>query len=165
MYRAYLAQNKFGIIRDEINSSSSDMLQPLMTLAKYLQSPSSRESLVTDLEAQMSGSVDMNNTTLLIVSATIFYREANYEAALRVLHASDHLECMALKLQTLLRMDRVDLARKELKAMQEKDDDATLTQLAQAWVNLQMVCNFKGAFWQIFPYNQGPSTDDEKFII
>ena len=64
----------------------------------------------------------------------------NYEGALRTLHAapSDHLECTALRLQALLKMDRLDLARKEMKSMQEKDDDATLTQLAQAWVNMSI---------------------------
>lgn len=142
MYRAYLALKKFGVVRDEIGPSSSPLLQPLKTLMSFIQSEgqdSKRSAIVQEVE-QQAQSGEVANTTSILVNATILYHEANYETALRVLHAapSDHLESMALRLQTLLKMDRVDLAKKELKTMQERDDDATLTQLAQAWVNMHM---------------------------
>jgi hypothetical protein len=44
-----------------------------------------------------------------------------------------------LRVQSLLAMHRPDLARKELKTLQEKDEDSTLTQLAQ--VGIRGRCN------------------------
>jgi len=139
LYRSYLGQKKFGLVEEEIGGGADERIKPIRTLAKYLKSPSSSSELVSSLDAEVtSGSLDASNTTLLVVAATVLCAENNLESALRVLHASDELECYAMRIQTLLKMDRVDLARKELKNMQEKDDDATLTQLATAWVNLQM---------------------------
>ncbi|CAG2101806.1 unnamed protein product [Medioppia subpectinata] len=39
-------------------------------------------------------------------------------------------------LQIYLKLDRIDLARKELKRIQETDDDSTLCQLCQASIDL-----------------------------
>uniref|UniRef100_A0A1B6ISD7 Coatomer subunit epsilon n=2 Tax=Homalodisca liturata TaxID=320908 RepID=A0A1B6ISD7_9HEMI len=138
LYRAYIAQRKYRVVLDEIHGASPPELRPLKLLADYLANSNKRDAIVESVKEQLSGSADISNHTFVIVAATIFCHESNYEAALRVLHQDDNLESSAMNIQIFLQMDRVDLARKELKAMQEKDEDATLTQLAQAWVNIAM---------------------------
>lgn len=135
LYRAYIAQRKFRIVLDEIKDSSPQELLPLKLLAEYFAHPDRRDTILADID---KSTVDTKPKThnFKIVAATIYYHENNLESALRVLYQADNLECSALSVQIYLKMDRLDLATKEVKAMQEKDDDATLTQLALAWVNL-----------------------------
>ena len=145
MYRAYLAQRKFAIIMDEIKPSAPKSLQHLRILAAYMQAPSSsssRENAVKQMEEVLNAS-DGEDQLLYIVAATIFMHEKNYDAALRALNTTKpNLEVLAMQIQAYLVLDRVDLAKKTLKQMQEIDDDSVLTQLAQAWCNIVMVIFF-----------------------
>ena len=138
MYRSYLALKKYRVVLEEVGPSSKPLLKPLAMLAQFLSSPNKRESIVTEVDSLMSGDVDVTNYVQLIVAATIYLGVEQPESALRVLHPSDHLECLALKIQALLAIHRPDLAKKELKVMTEKDEDATITQLAMAWTNLSL---------------------------
>lgn len=53
------------------------------------------------------------------------------------MHGRAELECLATAVQSLLRMNRADLARQHHARMQQTDDDATLTQLAAAWLAVE----------------------------
>ncbi|CAG9769382.1 unnamed protein product [Ceutorhynchus assimilis] len=137
-YRSYIAQNKFLVVLDEIHGASSSEIQPLKFLAEYLHNSnkSNRDSVLEQLNQKIDTTA--HNETLVLVAAIIFIKEENFDGAYRYLHASESLEAMAFVVHILLSRDRVDLALKKLKEMQEKDDDATLTQLAQAWVHTAM---------------------------
>ena len=138
MYRSYLALKKYRVVLEEVGPGSKSLLKPLNMLAQFLSSPSKRESLVAEVDSLMAGDVDVTNYVQLIVAATLYLGVEQPESALRVLHPSDHLECLALKIQALLAIHRPDLAKKELKVMMEKDEDATITQLAMAWTNMSL---------------------------
>eukprot|EP00795_Rhopilema_esculentum_P005869 gene5869-11194_t len=134
LYRAYTAQGKYGVVLDEVKGSSPGEVQAIRVLADYLQNPGKKEHILKQLEAKINSS-DFSEYFLLIAS-TIYFHEQDYDSALRCLHQSQALESEALSVQMYVAMDRIDLARKELKRMQEIDEDATLTQLATAWFNL-----------------------------
>uniref|UniRef100_A0A8V1ACR8 Coatomer subunit epsilon n=1 Tax=Gallus gallus TaxID=9031 RepID=A0A8V1ACR8_CHICK len=136
LFRSYIAQRKYGVVLDEIKANASPELQAVRMFAEYLSNESQRDAIVADLDKKMAKSVDVANTTFLLMAASIYFHDKNPDAALRTLHQGESLECMAMMIQILLKLDRLDLARKELKKMQEQDEDATLTQLATAWVNL-----------------------------
>uniref|UniRef100_A0A8C2UT13 Coatomer subunit epsilon n=1 Tax=Chinchilla lanigera TaxID=34839 RepID=A0A8C2UT13_CHILA len=118
LYRAYLAQRKYGVVLDEIRPSSAPELQAVRMFAEYLANEARRDAVVAELDREMSRSVDVANTTFLLMAASVYFHDQNLDAALRALHQGDSLEW------------------KELKKMQDQDEDATLTQLATAWVHL-----------------------------
>uniref|UniRef100_A0A673YPP6 Coatomer subunit epsilon n=1 Tax=Salmo trutta TaxID=8032 RepID=A0A673YPP6_SALTR len=135
LYRAYIAQRKYAVVMDDIKASSSPELQAVKMFAEYRANEGKRDAIVAELDKKMSKNVDVANTTFLLMAASIYYHEMNSDAD--TIHVcSTCYYVMAMTIQVLLSLDRVDLARKELKKMQEQDEDATLTQLSTAWVNI-----------------------------
>lgn len=136
MYRAYIAQRKYGVVMDEVHGALPAEVQAVKMLAEYMAFPEKRDKILLSLDQKMANNFNASDVTLLVVAATIYSHEQNYDAALRILHQSNTLACSALTLQIYLKIDRLDLAKKELKKMQDIDDDASLTQLATAWFNI-----------------------------
>lgn len=135
VYRSYIALGSYQLVIDEITSSAATPLQALKLLAQYL-SGHDKEQVLSSLQGWLSDPVIGSNSVLLLVAGTIYTNEENYVEALKYTHAGTSLEIMALNIQIFLKMNRVDYAEKQLKTMQQVDEDATLTQLANAWVNL-----------------------------
>mmetsp|Transcript_17625 Transcript_17625/g.30356 ORF Transcript_17625/g.30356 Transcript_17625/m.30356 type:complete len:296 (-) Transcript_17625:77-964(-) len=136
VYRSYIALENYKVVLDEIRDNAPTALQSVRLLATYLSSDENKEIALITLKEWLSDSISQNNPTLQIIAAIIYCHERTYEEALRAIHNATTLEMQALLIQVYLRMDRVDLAERQLKVMQQQEDDATLTQLATAYVGI-----------------------------
>lgn len=91
---------------------------------------------MSTLGEMMADPMTSANPLLAVMAATLYLCEGNYEEALRACSACSSLEMHSMMINGYLKMDRSDLAERQLKQMQAQDDDATLTQLCTAWVNV-----------------------------
>uniref|UniRef100_A0A0N4Z8V9 Coatomer subunit epsilon n=1 Tax=Parastrongyloides trichosuri TaxID=131310 RepID=A0A0N4Z8V9_PARTI len=135
VYRSLIAQSKYSLVISEISPNTDVVsLKCLRRLAEYYGIKDERKDIVLKLDSEVKVS-DASNEHFCLLTSLIYINEGDYESALRLLNNCDSLEGQATMIQVLLKIDRVDLAIKKLKEMQEVDEDATITQLASAWVN------------------------------
>ncbi|KAB1200371.1 hypothetical protein CJ030_MR0G007496 [Morella rubra] len=104
----------------------------------FLVSPSIvwfREATILSL-TEWADPVIGNNPILRLISGIIFMHEQDYNQALEHTNAGSTMELHALNVQIFLKMYTLDYAKRQLRVMQQTDEDHTLTLLASAWLNL-----------------------------
>ncbi|XP_073061210.1 coatomer subunit epsilon-1-like [Primulina eburnea] len=139
VYRSYIALGSYQLVINEIDSSAATPLQAVKLLALYLSSPENKEMAIASLREWLGDPAIGNNPMLRLIAGIIFMHEQDYNEALKhtnVGGTEGTMELHALNVQIFLKMYRSDYAEKQLKIMQQTDEDHTLTQLANAWLNL-----------------------------
>lgn len=138
MYRSYLATNRYRVVMDEVSQSSSGDLLAVRLFADYQLNKSKFADLIEIFEKKYQSDDENLHNVWRVIGAIMYIHENQLEEALRVLNGVNDLECQAITVYVLLRMCRLDLAKKILASMTEKNEDDTLTQLAQAWFNIEL---------------------------
>ncbi|KAH8494796.1 hypothetical protein Peur_060546 [Populus x canadensis] len=136
VYRSYIALASYQLVIHEIDDAAATPLQAVKLLALYLSSPENKESTISSLKEWLADSAIANNAILRLIAGIIFMHEEDYNEALKHTNAGGTMELHALNVQIFLKMHRSDYAEKQLRIMQQIDEDHTLTQLATAWLNL-----------------------------
>ncbi|EPS61164.1 hypothetical protein M569_13634 [Genlisea aurea] len=137
VYRSYIALGSYQLVINEIDSSAATPLQAVKLLALYLSNPeNNKETVISNLRELLADPAIGNNPVLRLVAGTVFTHEQDYNEALKHTHSGGTMELHALNVQIFLKIHRSDYAEKQLRVMQQIDEDYPLTQLANAWLNL-----------------------------
>jgi len=137
VYRCYIAQGNLGLVLQEIKEKTSHpSLQAVRLLALYLSKEDSKEQVVSQFKQILSDTTLAGNFIIQLMAATVYFHEENYEEAMRCVYQTATLEGLAFLVQIYLKINRLDEAEKVVQGMHTIEDDATMTQLATAWLNI-----------------------------
>eukprot|EP01090_Pellita_catalonica_P002537 TRINITY_DN1210_c0_g1_i1.p1 TRINITY_DN1210_c0_g1~~TRINITY_DN1210_c0_g1_i1.p1 ORF type:complete len:305 (-),score=47.46 TRINITY_DN1210_c0_g1_i1:602-1516(-) len=136
LHRAYVAQEDYDTVFDEVEDNAPPPLIAVRTLATYLSDENNSKKVLDTVKTWPQLPPFANDDNVRLISGIIYSLAGDYEAALRAMHESKSLECRVFIIQLYLLINRVEHALKELSNVQKMDDMSTLTQLAQAWVDL-----------------------------
>jgi len=138
IYRSWIALGNYQLVLDEIPDSAPASLQVVKLLANYMKDEKLHDICFETLKQWLADEEYANNQMLQLIAGLIYFQEGNLDESYRSVIRSNSLEGRALVVQIYLKLNLPDHAEKELKTMQDMDDDATLTQLVSAWINLAL---------------------------
>ncbi|RHY45804.1 hypothetical protein DYB30_008984 [Aphanomyces astaci] len=132
VHRSHLGLRNYAAVLSAIpDDVASISLNAIKLYATYLNGGDAEITLLTVRE--WLGSQHSENPHLLLVAGLIFMREHKFSDALSAFLKGKTLEHSMYAVLIYLKMDRVDLAEKQVGDMKRIDEDATTTQLALAW--------------------------------
>ncbi|KAJ9088454.1 hypothetical protein DSO57_1022935 [Entomophthora muscae] len=143
LYRSYIGLKKYNLVLGETEKQDTPELKGIYLFAKASATKASdleaKTKIVDELFELAKDGSNILNVNLQILSSIAGFSVDKLEPALKAVSLQPkHLECVAIKVQILLHLDRVDLAQKELTAAKSWADDVPLIQLIEAWIGLRL---------------------------
>jgi len=140
-YRSLICLGLEEQVIKQVGGITVPELQVLKLLATYrtASSDENREMVLEKVKESKDFAVEAtaNAPNAALALALLFLEAKNAKEALKYVHkAHESLEHLAVTVQIYLRIDRLDLAAKQVKAMQDIDDDDAITTLATAWLHI-----------------------------
>jgi hypothetical protein len=91
------------------------------TLLRYSENDRNHEEHVSTVKEWMADAATISNPSVAVICTLVLMNEGQYDVALRACHGGGTAELQSLKVQTLLRMNRPDLAWSELQQLQRME--------------------------------------------
>lgn len=134
VYRAYLGLYEYDHVLKSIsdNPDTPIALSSVKLFAMYCTG-GDKEIILLTLKEWLTEGNSSENPHLLLIAGIIYMQEGKLSDALSALHKGNSLEHMLTIVQLYARVNRLDLALKQLQDMKRIEEDSTCTQLAQAW--------------------------------